>query len=194
MLCFETLVCDTAGKTRRKILADFLCIFFLSVMGYSHSRWSDVGACLCMCQGRLDSGSDQTLFIRVWKSLDRLRFSLCHFDRVVLHRLFGATCLWFSVPIWHSQSDKLHYPQPLIVCQPESRLWLIAFQTLGGKQRTKSLHNRRIQLYLTLTKRTMELPCYYGHGFPKQTNKKTWFYVNIVIIPVRGVFSALLSV
>lgn len=47
-LCFQNHVCDTTGKTHCKILTEFLCIFFLSVMGYFRSEQSDAGACLCV--------------------------------------------------------------------------------------------------------------------------------------------------
>lgn len=113
-LCFQNHVCDTTGKTHCKILTEFLCIFFLSVMGYFRSEQSDAGACLCVSgppglRARSNlvysalkvSWQVAILFVSLWKG--------CAPPAVQ-----GDRSLILSA-IWHSQSDKLHYPQPLCV-------------------------------------------------------------------------------
>lgn len=132
MLCFETHVCDTTGKTHPRRVPLYLFSFGNGLFSFQAEWCRSVyvpgppglraGSNL-VYSGLKVSWQVAFLFVSLWQG--------CAPPAVQ-----GDRSLILSA-IWHSQSDKLHYPQPLCV---SARLTVMANCLLnkgGGKAKDK---------------------------------------------------------
>lgn len=133
MLCFETHVCDTTGKTHHKILAEFLCLVFSFSNGLFsfQAEWCrSVSVCLPGPPG-LRAGSN-LVYSGLKVSWQVVILSVSLWQGCAPPAVQGDRSLILSA-IWLSQSNKLHFPQPLCV---STRLTVLAnylSNTGGGK-------------------------------------------------------------